>query len=176
MNGGVFARPFSVSATGHDVWLSQTERCDVRCRLQLWTVFVGSKTVYADRTPVEPLPADVGSGCWTPGGWFVFCGPSSADVYRVRPGAATPQPCGGADDDAAGRGGADDDAARRGGADHGAFVCHTRQGFAWYAAGRLTVSTVRAAALRRAGVRMVVLSAETSLYPRAVVCEIPKNV
>lgn len=85
---------YSLSAVSdHDVvYLSQTER-SVKCKLQLWTMYFGSKTVYTDRTLIK-LPVDmvVVSGCWTSSGWFVFCD-SSMDVYRIRAGAPNPEIC-----------------------------------------------------------------------------------
>jgi len=73
----------------NDVYLCQTE-LDVGCMLQLWTLFVASKTVYADRTLVKVPPDATGSGCWTPYGWYVFCD-LLGNVYRVQPGAPEPE-------------------------------------------------------------------------------------
>jgi len=73
----------------NDVYLCQTE-LDVRCMLQLWTLFVASKTVYAEKTLVKAPPDATGSGCWTPYGWYVFCD-SLGNVYRVQPGAPEPE-------------------------------------------------------------------------------------
>lgn len=69
---------------GGVVYLSQTER-DVKCRLQLWSVYVSYRTAYADKTAVELSDdADVdGQGCWTPSGWYVFSD-SSTGVRRAR--------------------------------------------------------------------------------------------
>lgn len=114
-----------LATSGREVYLSQTEQ-DVRCRLQLWTMFISCKTVYAEKTLVEVLPegTDPGSGCWTPSGWFVFCGPS-ADVYRVQPCVFEPELC----------------VKHDGSARHrtGSLIRPTRQGFVLYAAGELTV-------------------------------------
>ncbi|XP_060871614.1 cilia- and flagella-associated protein 43 isoform X4 [Metopolophium dirhodum] len=114
------------AATGrNDVYLSQTEH-DVGCKLQLWTLFVGCKTVYAERTRVE-VPSDASaSGCWTPYGWYVFCD-SLANVYRVQPGAPEPEMVATA--------AADPIPAKRGSGSGGpgALVCPTKQGFVVYA-------------------------------------------
>ncbi|XP_016656351.2 cilia- and flagella-associated protein 43 [Acyrthosiphon pisum] len=115
------------AATGrNDVYLSQTEH-DVGCKLQLWTLFVGCKTVYAERTRVE-VPSDASaSGCWTPYGWYVFCD-SLANIYRVQPGAPEPEMVvmtTAADPISAKRG--------SGSGGPGALVCPTKQGFMLYA-------------------------------------------
>lgn len=112
-------------ATGrNDVYLSQTEH-DVGCKLQLWTLFVGCKTVYAERTRVE-VPSDASpSGCWTPYGWYVFCD-SLANVYRVQPGAPEPEMVVTTEADPI-------SAERRSGGGPGALVCPTKQGFVLYA-------------------------------------------
>jgi hypothetical protein len=70
------------------VYLCQTE-LDIGCMLQLWTLYVAYKTVYAEKTQVKVPPNTTASGCWTPHGWYVFCD-SSANVYRVSPD--TPEP------------------------------------------------------------------------------------
>lgn len=111
------------AATGrNDVYLSQTEH-DVGCKLQLWTLFVGCKTVYAERTRVE-VPSDASpSGCWTPYGWYVFCD-SLANVYRVQPGAPEPEMVVTTE--------ADPISAERRSGGPGALVCPTKQGFVLY--------------------------------------------
>ncbi|XP_060835447.1 cilia- and flagella-associated protein 43 isoform X1 [Rhopalosiphum padi] len=114
----------TAAAGRNDVYLSQTEH-DVGCKLQLWTLFVSCKTVYAERTRVE-LPSDASpSGCWTPYGWYVFCD-SLANVYRVQPGAPEPETVVATT--------ADPISAKRGnGGGPGALVCPSKQGFVLYA-------------------------------------------
>jgi len=115
---------FSLSATGRMVYLSQTER-DVKCRLQLWTMFTSCKTVYAKKTLVElPSDVDVRSGCWTPSGWFVFCD-SSMNVYRTQPSTPKPEMCVEYTENIS---------------EKRALMCSTRHGFMLYTANRLTVS------------------------------------
>lgn len=125
------------TATGrNDVYLSQTEH-DVGCKLQLWTLFVGCKTVYAERTRVK-VPSDASaSGCWTPYGWYVFCD-SLANVYRVQPGAPEPEMVVTTTADSI------SSASRDGSSSGGprALVCPSKQGFVLYAINqenRLTV-------------------------------------
>lgn len=82
----------SASATGRDVYLSLMER-DVVCKLQLWTVLISSKTIYAEKTMVEfSDDADFQSGCWTHSGWFVYCD-ISGKVYRTQPNTPSPELC-----------------------------------------------------------------------------------
>lgn len=123
------------AATGrNDVYLSQTEH-DVGCKLQLWTLFVGCKTVYAERTRVE-VPSDAcASGCWTPYGWYVFCD-SLANVYRVQPGAPEPEMvvATATDPVSAKRG--------NGSSGPGALVCPTKHGFVLYAVNQDNCLTV----------------------------------
>lgn len=116
------------AATGrNDVYLSQTEH-DVGCKLQLWTLFVGCKTVYAEKTRVE-VPSDASaSGCWTPYGWYVFCD-SLANVYRVQPGAPEPEMVVTTTADSISS--ANRDGSSSGGPD--ALVCPSKQGFVLYA-------------------------------------------
>ncbi|XP_050433883.1 cilia- and flagella-associated protein 43 [Adelges cooleyi] len=86
-----------ITMSCHNVYLNQTERGQVRCNLQLWTLMISSKTVYADKAVVR-LPSDdtdVLTSCWTTSGWFLFCD-GSMNVYRVRPdggGATDPEIC-----------------------------------------------------------------------------------
>uniref|UniRef100_A0A2S2PQN4 Uncharacterized protein n=1 Tax=Schizaphis graminum TaxID=13262 RepID=A0A2S2PQN4_SCHGA len=126
----------TAAAGRNDVYLSQTEH-DVGCKLQLWTLFVSCKTVYAEKTRVE-VPSDaMPSGCWTPYGWYVFCD-SLANVYRVQPGAPEPETVVATT--------ADPISAKRGNCgDPGALVCPSKQGFVLYAVNqdnRLTVIIV----------------------------------
>ncbi|VVC45646.1 Hypothetical protein CINCED_3A007876 [Cinara cedri] len=80
-------------STGREIYLSQTER-DVKCKLQLWTLFVSCKTVYAKNTLVGLQDdSNVGSGCWTSSGWFIFCDLSRNAVYRTQPCAPNPEMC-----------------------------------------------------------------------------------
>lgn len=80
----------AITTTGrNDVYLCQTE-LDVGYMLQLWTLHVSCKTVYAERTKIKAPPGATGSGCWTPYGWYVFCD-SLANVYRVQPDSPEPE-------------------------------------------------------------------------------------
>lgn len=119
----------------NDVYLSQTEH-DVGCKLQLWTLFLSCKTVYAERTRVE-MPSDaLASGCWTPSGWYVFCD-SLANVYRVQPGAPEPEMVVAT---------ADPISTKRGnGGGPDTLLCSNKQGFVLYAVNqdnRLTVNII----------------------------------
>ncbi|VVC42480.1 WD40/YVTN repeat-like-containing domain,WD40-repeat-containing domain [Cinara cedri] len=80
-------------STGREIYLSQTER-DVKCKLQLWTLFFSCKTVYAKNMLVGLQDdSNVGSGCWTSSGWFIFCDLTRNAVYRTQPGAPNPEMC-----------------------------------------------------------------------------------
>lgn len=94
--------------------------------LQLWTLFLASKTVYAERTLVKAPPYATGSGCWTPYGWYVFCD-SLGNVYRVQPGSPEPEMVvTTAVDPISVKRGSDDDFLT-------AMVCSSKQGFVLYA-------------------------------------------
>lgn len=109
----------------NDVYLCQTE-LDVGCMLQLWTLFLASKTVYAERTLVKAPPDATGSGCWTPYGWYVFCD-SLGNVYRVHQGAPEPEMfVTTAVDPVSVKRGSDDDVVTP-------LVCPSKQGFVLYA-------------------------------------------
>jgi len=116
---------FSLSAIGRVVYLSQIER-DVKCKLQLWTMFISCKTISTKKTLVKlPSNVDVGSGCWTPSGWFVFCD-SSMNVYRTQPGIPNAEMC---------IEHTEDDSRKQ-----CALMCSTKHGFMLYTANHLTVS------------------------------------
>lgn len=115
----------SLSTIGRDIYLSQTER-DVKCKLQLWTIYISSKTVYADKTHVDlPCNVVVESGCWVPSGWFVFCD-ASTNVYRTQPTTPNPELC--------------IESTENYNSDQCPLLCPNKQGFIMYTVGNLTVS------------------------------------
>jgi hypothetical protein len=92
-------------------------------------VFIGCKTVYAERTQVNlPDHMDLESGCWALGGWFVFCD-SSANVYRTQPGFGISEMC---VEHVGGISG-------KGERPCHPFLCPSKQGFVLYAADELVV-------------------------------------
>lgn len=115
---------YSILANGRDIYLSQIER-DMKCRLQLWTMFISCKIVYTKRTFVElPSNLSIESSCWTHSGWFVFCD-SSMNVYRTQPSTPNPEMCieyTGTNSKTC------------------ALLCSTKQGFMLYTVNHLTVS------------------------------------
>lgn len=125
----------AITTTGrNDVYLCQTE-LDVGCMLQLWTLHVACKTVYAERTKVKAPSGATGSGCWTPYGWYVFCD-SLANVYRVQPGSSEPEiVVTTALDSISEKYGSDDDVPV-------ALVCPSKQGFVLYAVNQSCQLTV----------------------------------